>query len=92
MYTLFDASETFYKVKKSIQELAPLVAKHGIDAINPPKEVLEDKNAARDAVKCVHDNGLRWGLLPMPVDFFAEDVTDDAFDDALEKLKIWGLS
>ena len=92
MYSVFDASETFYKVNKSVQELAPLVAKHGIKAINPPKEVLEDVKAAREAAKCAYDNGLKWGLLPMPVDFFSPDVTDEAFDAALEKLKVWAES
>jgi len=89
MYSVFDASETFYKVKKSVQELAPLVAKYGIKAINPPAEVLENAKAAREAAKCAYDNGLKWGLLPMPVDFFAPDVTDEIFDEALEKLKTW---
>ena len=89
MYSVFDASEMFYKVKKSVQELAPLLAKHGIKGINPPVEILENPKAAREAAKCVYDNGLKWGLLPTPVDFFAPDVPDEMFDNALEKLKIW---
>ena len=89
MYSVFDASEMFYKVKKSVQELAPLLVKYKIKGINPPAELLENPKAAREAAKCVSDNGLKWGLLPTPADLFAPDVTDDMFDIALEKLKIW---
>lgn len=42
MYSVFDASDTFYKVKKNVQELAPLLSKHGIEGINPPAELLGD--------------------------------------------------
>jgi sugar phosphate isomerase/epimerase len=89
MYTLFDASDAFYRVKKSVQELSPLVRKHGIQGINPPAVLLEDSKKAREAAKCVYDNGLKWGLLPTPVDFFVPDTTDQMFDEGLEKLKIW---
>jgi len=89
MYTVFDASETFYKVKKSVQELAPLVKKYGIQGINPPAAILEDFKKAREAAKCAYDNGLKWGLLPTPVDFLVPDTTDEKFDDGLEKLKVW---
>ena len=89
MYSVFDASELFYKVRKSVQELAPMLAKHGIEGINPPAEILESPKAAREAAKCVYDFGLKWGLLPTPVDFFSWEVTDEMFDKALEKLKVW---
>lgn len=89
MYTVFDASDVFYKVKKSVQELSPLLVKYGIEGINPPKELLEDKKSAREATKCVLDHGLNWSLLPTPVDFYAMDTTDEIFDKGLDKLKVW---
>ncbi len=89
MYSVFDASEVFYKVKKSVQELAPLLVKHGIDGINPPASLLTDNKKAREAAKCVFDSGLKWSLLPTPVDFFAPDTTDALFDEALKTLRIW---
>lgn len=89
MYTGFDASELFYKVKMSVQELVPLLVKYGIGGINPPAELLEDPKAAREAAKCVRDAGLEWCLMPTPIDFLAFNVDDDMFDAGLEKLKVW---
>ena len=89
MYSVFDASDIFYKVKKSVQELAPLLEKHGIEGINPPAELLDDPVKAREAAKCIYDYGLKWSLLPTPVDFFAPDTTDEMFDNGLETLKVW---
>ena len=88
MYQLFDAS--FFRVKGTVQELAPMVAKHGMGGINVPVEILEDVNLARKAAKCVYDNGLQWGLLPTPVDCLSGFATDDKmFDEGMEKLKRW---
>lgn len=89
MFTVFDASETFYKVKASVQELVPLLVKYGIGGINPPAELLEDPKAAREAAKCVADAGLKWSLMPTPVDFLWPETTDEMFDAAIEKLKVW---
>lgn len=89
MFTVFDASDKFYNVKISVQELVPLLVKYGIGGINPPAELLEDPKAAREAAKCVADAGLKWSLMPTPVDFLSQDVTDEIFDTAIEKLKFW---
>ena len=89
MYTVFDASETFFKVKITVEDLVPLLLKHGIEGINPPAELLETPKAAREAAKCVHGAGLQWGLLPTPVDFLAFNVSDELFDAGIEKLKSW---
>ena len=89
MFSVFDASEVFYKVDKSVQELAPLISKHGIEGINPPAALLADPRKAREAAKCVYDNGLKWSLLPTPADFLAPGTTDEIFDEALETLKVW---
>lgn len=89
MLTVFDASDLFYKVKKDVRELAPLVKKYGIKAINPPAAILEDHKKAREAAKCVYDNGLKWSLMPMPADFLVPDTSDEMFDAGLEKLKVW---
>lgn len=87
MYSIFEAN--FYGVKGSIFELAPLVAKHGIGGINVPAEVLEDKKLAREAAKCVYDNGLQWNLLPTAADFLHYVTPDEAFDRGIETFKRW---
>ncbi len=89
MYSVFDASEVFYKVNKSVQELAPLLSKHGIGGINPPAALLSDPKKAREAAKCVYGNGLKWSLLPTPADFLAPGTTDEMFDEALKTLIVW---
>lgn len=89
MYTGFDASEIFYKVKASVQELVPLLIKYGIKGINPPAELLENLPAAREAAKIVIGEGLRWTLLPTPIDFLSEDISNEQFDEGIEKLKKW---
>ncbi|MEF9973732.1 MAG: TIM barrel protein [Clostridia bacterium] len=89
MYTVFDASETFFKVRISVQDLVPLLVKRGIRGINPPAALLETPGAAREAAKCVRDAGLKWGLLPTPVDFLAFNVSDEMFDQGIETLKVW---
>ncbi len=87
MYTLFDPNQN--GVKGTLQEIVPLLVKHGIDGIAIPKGLLDDPAAALDAGKYLRDHGIRWGLMSMPADFYAEDLSDDAFDAAIEKLKNW---
>ncbi|WP_072524588.1 TIM barrel protein [Clostridium sp. Marseille-P3244] len=89
MYTLFDAGPVFYQVPGTIKELAPLVKKYGIGGIAPTEELLEDENAATEARKLLDDLGLKWGLLPMPMDSYWENTTDEMFREGLAKLQIW---
>ena len=70
----------------SIAELAPLAAKHGIQALSIPPAVIDDPAAAKEAAAIMQDNGLKWGLMPMTADFYFWDLTDDAFDEALKAL------
>ena len=89
MYSVFDAGENFYRVRKSIEELAPLVKKYNIKGISPSVEILEDRAMARAAMNIVRDNGLQWGLLPTPVDMLSPATCDKMFNEALEKLRFW---
>jgi len=89
MYTVFDASEAFFRVKMDVEGLAPLLVKHGIDAVNPPAEILENHGQAGAAAEIVFGNGLKWGILPMPADFLHPAITDAEFDEGIEKLKVW---
>ena len=73
----------------SIYELAPLAAQHGIEALSPPAEIFEDTAAAEKASALMREHGLKWGLMPMPADFYFWDLSDDDFEKALEKLARW---
>ena len=70
----------------SVAELAPVAARYGIQALSAPGAMLDDENAAREADAIMKDNGLQWGLLGLPADFYHWDLDDQAFDAALEKL------
>lgn len=70
-------------------EVAPLVSKYGIGGIGVPRSLMEDEQKALEAGKCVASYGLKWGLMPTPVDFYAEKVSDAEFSEGLEKLKRW---
>lgn len=87
MYTVFEAS--FYRVRESVDVLAPLVAGHGMGGINVPTEILRDVRQAREAARIVGDCGLRWGLMPTPADLLAAETDDAAFDHALGILDEW---
>lgn len=87
MYTVFDAS--FYRVQADVQTLAPLLTAQGIQGINVPVQILEDRRQAEEAAAVVRDHGLRWGLLPTPVDLLAPGTSDELFAAGLERLERW---
>lgn len=70
----------------SLAELAPLCAAHGIEAIGATREILGDEKKTAEAAQIAKDNGLKWGLMPMPADFFHWDLDEDAFEKALVTL------
>ncbi|MBQ1986385.1 MAG: hypothetical protein II230_08790 [Clostridia bacterium] len=70
-----------------IRTLAPLCAKYGIEAIGTPQIVFDDEKAAAESAAVMKDNGLKWGLLPMPADFYFWELTDEAFETALKELE-----
>ena len=70
----------------SIRELAPLCAQHGIQALSATRELLEKKAAAKEAAAVLKDNGLVWGLMPMPADFYHWDLDEAGFAQALKTL------
>lgn len=69
-----------------IDELIPLAARYGLQAVSAPASVLESEEKALAADKFLKDNGLRWGLMPMPADFYHWDLDDAAFEKALIEL------
>ena len=63
--------------------LVMLPFSRGMDAITG--RIIPQK--AAEETKWLNDLGLGWGLLPLPADFYHWDLTDEAFDGALEVLK-----
>ena len=74
-------------IPHSYRELAPLTKEHGMQAISIPHTLFDDPQNAAEETKWLHDLGLGWGLLPLPADFYHWDLTDEAFDGALEVLR-----
>ena len=74
-------------IPHSYRELAPLAAKYGMQAISIPHTLFDDPQNTAEETKWLHDLGLGWGLLPLPADFYHWDLTDEAFDSAIEILK-----
>jgi len=87
MYTAFDCS--FYRTTDVIEEIVPLLKKYGIQGICVPVSLLEDRGRREIANNIVEQCGLRWSLMPTPVDFYAEDVNDVLFSKSLETLDLW---
>ena len=85
MIRTLDAS--MLNLPHAIAELAPLCAQHEIQALSATRAVLEDERAAQEAAALLADNGLSWGLMPMPADFYHWELGDDAFEDALKTLE-----
>lgn len=67
--------------------LAPLCRQYGIPALSATHAVLEDERAAQETAAALRDNGLSWGLMPMPADFYSWELDDDAFQAALKTLE-----
>ena len=84
MIRTLDAS--MLNLPHAIAELAPLCAQHGIQALSATRALLEDERAAQEASAILADNGLTWGLMPMPADFYHWELDDAAFDEALRTL------
>ena len=87
MYTCFDCS--FYRVRSELKKIANLVKKYGIGGICIPAEYLEVKANAIEAKEIMKSYGLKWGLMPTPVDMYSEEIDDRMFAKAVETLKLW---
>jgi len=87
MYKVLDAN--LLSIPGTVQELAPLAKKYGFEGLCVRQNLLENPAEAMEAAKVMRDLDMKWGLLPTPVDFFAEDVEGKVFDDALETLSRW---
>ena len=87
MYGVFDCS--FYRVAEDLEVIAPLLKKHGIAGVSIPAHCLNSRGDALRARRLIEENGLRWGLMPTPVDMYAEQTDDNTFSDALHTLERW---
>lgn len=87
MYKVLDVN--LLRIRGPFEELVALAAKHGFAGISVPREILDDAHKAEEAGALVRAHGLKWGLLPTPVDFFSPTVEDDAFEAALVVQAAW---
>ena len=62
-----------------LRTLAPLCRRHGIPALSAAGNLLEDAQTARETDAVLRDNGISWGLMPMPADFYSWELVDEAF-------------
>ena len=69
-------------------ELIPIVSRYGLEGISPDLNVMQDAEYAARADALRKEHGLKWGLYPMPANFF--EATDIEFEEGLETLKRWG--
>ena len=74
-------------IPHDIRVLAPLCKEYGIEAIGASAVIFSDEKAAAEIAAVMADNGLQWGLLPMPADFYFWDLSDDTFESALKELE-----
>ena len=74
-------------ISHPISVLAPIAAKCGIQAISAPASIFENEKNAAETASLMKDNGLGWGLLPMPADFYHWDLDDAAFERGLAELR-----
>ncbi|MFQ8639125.1 MAG: sugar phosphate isomerase/epimerase family protein [Acutalibacteraceae bacterium] len=68
--------------------LAPLCRRHGIAAVSATRALLEDPRAAQEAAAIFRENGVAFGLMPMPADFYSWELDGGAFDAALKTLAL----
>lgn len=85
MIRTLDAS--MLNLPHSLRELAPLCRQYGIQAISATGEILDDEKAAAEAAAVMQENGLLWGLMPMPADFYHWELDDEQFEQALKVLE-----
>ena len=87
MYQVLDVR--LLKIPGTVEELAPLAREYGFDGLDVPEAILGDEKKADSAQAAMKENGLKWGLLPTPVDFFDETIDEKKFEEALEIQKRW---
>lgn len=87
MYQVLDVR--LLKIPGTVEELAPLAREYGFDGLDVPEAILGDEKKAESAQAAMMENGLKWGLLPTPVDFFDETIDEKKFEEALEIQKRW---
>ena len=74
-------------ISHDLRELAPYCVKYGIEAIGAQGALFQDEKTAADMAAVMEHYGLKWGLLPMPADFYFWDLSDEAFDAAIVELE-----
>lgn len=74
-------------VNHDIKELVPYCPENGFDAIGVPAKIFEDEKTAAEYDAIVKSHGLKWGLLPMPADFYYWDLGEEEYKLALKELE-----
>ncbi len=85
MIRTLDAS--MLNIPYPVIELIPLAAKYGFQAISPSFDFFHNPDLAAKADDLAKEYNLKWGLLPMPADFYHWDLDDASFDEKLEELR-----
>lgn len=71
------------------EAILPLLAKHGIRAVNASPALMDDPARAIEVARRAGDLGIGWSTLPLSTSFYADDTDDGVFETALERLKRW---
>ena len=74
MRKIYDAGQVGRS--ETVFEYAPYCEKYGVTAINLTPRELASPEVFHEADKCIRAHGLTWGMLPMPMDAYAEDLSD----------------
>ena len=73
----------------SILEIAESIRAHEMVGVPVTPAIMENKKEALEATKAIRDMGLKWNMLPWPVDFYQHYVEQDEFDKGIDTLKRW---
>ena len=87
MYNALDTG--MLKIPGTVKELAPIAKRHGFEGIGVPVGLMDDEQEALESAAVVKDLGMKWGLLPTPVDFFHEKIGSGELEQALAVLARW---
>ncbi|MGI6367045.1 MAG: sugar phosphate isomerase/epimerase family protein [Anaerolineae bacterium] len=90
MYTVLDSN--MLGIPGTTAELADLAVKYGLGGIAVPRAALEDPSLADQMGELAAERGLEWGLLPTPMDTFADDVEGDVLERGLATLDRWAAN
>lgn len=87
MYQVLDVR--LLKIPGTVEELAPLAKKHGLEGLDVPAAILDDPKRVESAQEAMKRYDLKWGLLPTVEDFFDDSVDEGRLEKAIEIQKRW---